>query len=96
MATSNYHKNLVNPVFSEVIPRFSRLEPFSEAVYRSRITKIFTAGRFVRKKDFDVLLKAIPEVLANDCRIQFQIAGDGPEFDELKRFRKLRSSLSAS
>ena len=41
-------------------------------------------------------MKAIPEVLASDCSIRFQIAGDGPEFDELKRFRKLRSSLSAS
>ena len=46
--------------------------------------KVFTAGRFVRKKGFDFLLKAIPEVLAGDCRTQFQIAGDGPEFDELK------------
>ena len=96
MATSNYHNNLVDPVFSEVIPRFSRVEPVSEAVYRSRITKIFSAGRFVRKKGFDFLLKAIPEVLASDCRIQFQIAGDGPEFDELKMLQKLRSSLSVS
>ena len=87
MATSNYHKNLVDPVFSEVIPRFSRVEPVSEVVYRSRITKIFAAGRFVRKKGFDFLLKAIPEVLASDCKIQFQIAGDGPEFDELKRLQ---------
>ena len=49
MATSNYYKNLVDPVFSKVIPRFSRVEPVSEAVSRSRITKIFAAGRFVRK-----------------------------------------------
>ena len=50
MATSNYHKNLVDPVFSEVIPHFSSVEPVSETVYRSRILKIFAAGRFVRKK----------------------------------------------
>ena len=84
MATSNYHKSLVDPVFSEVIPHFSSVEPVSETVYRSRILKIFAAGRFVRKKGFDLLLKAIPEVLASDSRIRFQIAGDGPEFDELK------------
>ena len=84
MATSNFHKNLVDPVFSEVIPCFSRVEPVSEVVCRSRITNVFAAGRFVRIKGFDLLLKAIPEVLASDCRIQFQIAGDGPEFDELK------------
>ena len=84
MATSNFHKNLVDPVFSEVIPHFSSVEPASETVYRSSILKIFAAGRFVRKKGFDFLLKAIPDVLAGDCRIQFQIAGDGPEFDELK------------
>ena len=87
MANSNYHKNLVDPVFSEVIPCFSRVEPVSEAVCRSRITNVFTAGRFVRKKGFDFLLKAIPEVLTSDCRIRFQIAGDGPEFDELKRLQ---------
>ena len=51
MANANYHTNLVNPEFSEVIPRFSRVEPVSEAVRRSRITKIFAADRFVRKKD---------------------------------------------
>ena len=84
MATSNFHKNLVDPVFSEVIPHFSSVEPVSETVYRSSILKIFAAGRFVRKKGFDLLLKAIPEVLASDSRIRFQIAGDGPEFDELK------------
>ena len=96
MATSNYHKNLVNPVFSEVIPRFSRVEPVSEAVCRSRITKIFAAGRFVRKKGFDFLLKAIPEVLTSDSSIRFQIGRDEPEFDELKMLRKFRSSLNAS
>ena len=32
MATSDYHKSLVDPVFSEVIPRFSRVESVSEAV----------------------------------------------------------------
>ena len=74
-----------------MIPRFSCVEPVSEAIWRSRITKIFAAGRFVRKKGFDFLLKAIPEVLASDRRIQFQIAGDGPEFDELK---KLQSELN--
>ena len=84
MATSNFHKNLVDPVFSEVIPHFSSVESVSETVYRSRILKIFAAGRFVKKKGFDLLLKAIPEVLASDSRIRFQIAGDGPEFDELK------------
>ena len=87
MATSNYHKNLVDPVFSEVIPCFSRIEPVSEVVYRSRITNVFAADRFVRKKGFDFLLKEIPDVLAGDRRIQFQIAGDGPEFDELKRLQ---------
>ena len=91
MATSNYHKNLVDPVFSEVIPRFSRVEPVSEVVCRSRITNVFAAGRFVRKKGVDFFMKAIPEVLAGDRRIQFQIAGDGPDFDELK---KLQSELN--
>ena len=91
MATSNYHKNLVDPVFSEVIPCFSRVEPVSEAVCRTRITNVFAAGRFVRKKGFDLLLKAIPEVLASDCRTRLQIAGDGLEFDELK---KLQSELN--
>ena len=56
----------------------------SEVVCRPRITNVFAAGRFVKKKGFDFLLKAIPEVLAGDRRIRFQIAGDGHEFDKLK------------
>ena len=32
------------------------------------------ADRFVRKKGIDILMKAIPEVLAGDRRMQFQIA----------------------
>ena len=74
-----------------MIPRFSRVDPVSEAICRSGITNVFAAGRFVRKKGFDFLLKAIPDVLAGDRRIQFQIAGDGPDFDELK---KLQSELN--
>ena len=59
----------------------------SEVVCRPRITNVFAAGRFVKKKGFDFLLKAIPDVLAGDRRIQFQIAGDGSEIDELKRLQ---------
>ena len=48
------------------------------------LQKYYAAGRFVRKKGFEFLLKAILEVLAGDCRTQFQIVEDEPEFDELK------------
>ena len=84
MATSNYHKNLIDPVFSEVISRFSRVETVSIVVCRPRIAKEFATGSFVRTKGFDILLKVILEVLADDFRIRFQIAGDEPDFDELK------------
>ena len=84
MSTSNYHKNLVDPVFSEVIPRFSRIKPVSEAVCRARIINRFSDGRFVGNKGFDFLLIAILEVLADDCRVRIQIAKDGPDFDVLK------------
>ena len=40
-----------------------------------------------KEKGFDFLLKAIPKVLTNDCSIRFQIAGDGPDFAELKKLQ---------
>ena len=85
-----FHKDLVNPNFTEVIPRFSRIEPAFEVTPRKRIVNLFAAGRFVSKKGFDQLLQAMSLLLPNHPDVRLKIAGDGPE---LARLLELRSEL---
>ena len=90
MADPKFHKDLVNPNFTDVIPRFSRIEPAFEATPRKRIVNLFAAGRFVSKKGFDQLLQAMSLLLPNHPEVRLKIAGDGPE---LARLLELRSEL---
>lgn len=45
---------------------------------------IFFAGRIVNEKGIQVLLQAVPKILANYRNVKFVIAGRGPCMDELK------------
>ena len=83
-AKSESHTNIPPNKFASVIPNFSRLEPVSEVVKPARTNKIFAAGRFVKKKGFNVLLEALAELKPIDGNFSLQIAGDGPEFSSLK------------
>ena len=49
MADPNYCKNLVNPNFTEVTPRFSRIQLAVAITPRNRIPNLFDAARFVSK-----------------------------------------------
>jgi len=83
LANPNYHKNLQNTVFSEVVPRFSRVKPVNK-VQLKQIKNLIAAGRFVRKKGFDYLLRAIRKVKVEHPEIILKIAGNGPEEFNLK------------
>ncbi|MCY4613812.1 MAG: glycosyltransferase [Nitrospira sp.] len=83
-AKSEYHRNVPQHKFSTVIPNLARLKPVSTVVKPTRIEKIFAAGRFVKKKGFNILLQALAELKSMDINFSLQIAGDGPEFNSLK------------
>ncbi len=83
-AKSEYHRNIPQHKFAKVIPNFSRLEPVPTVVKPVRIEKIFAAGRFVKKKGFNILLEALAELKAIDMNFSLKIAGDGPEFSRIK------------
>ena len=83
-AKSESHTNIPQHKFATVIPNFSRLEPVPTVVKPARTEKIFAAGRFVKKKGFNILLEALAELKPIDGNFLFQIAGDGPEFSRLK------------
>ena len=83
-AKSEYHRNIPQDKFAAVIPNFSRLKPVSKVAKPVRIEKVFAAGRFVKKKGFNVLLEALAELKSSDINFSLQIAGDGPEFSPLK------------
>ena len=90
MANADYHKNLVNPIFSEVIPRFSRVTPVSDIRASGVIVKLFAAGRFVPKKGFNHLIEAVGKLAALHPTIKLSITGDGPQRDHLaEQCRKL-------
>ncbi len=90
MAKATYHKNLVNPNFSDVIPLFCRVKPAKSAPKLTEIVNLACAGRFVSKKGFDVLLEAISILKKDYPQIFLRIAGDGPE---QKRLMQLCSQL---
>ena len=90
MADPSYHRNLVNPNFTEVIPRFSRIQSATVITPRNRISNLFAAGRFVSKKGFNHLLEAVSRLSPDNPDIRLTIAGDGPE---LNRLLEMRSEL---
>ena len=91
MADQDYHKDLVNPRFSEVIPRFSRVEPVAQVLLKTQIKNLFAVGRLVPKKGFVYLLEAMNQVVAVHPDIHLKIAGDG---DERQNLTKICSELN--
>ena len=76
----------------KLIPNFSSIKPVSEISLSSQdqIRNICAMGRLVKKKGFDVLIKAIKEVIDKGFNIVLHLGGDGPELDKLQHLcRKL-------
>jgi glycosyltransferase involved in cell wall biosynthesis len=72
---------IYNPVDVEMIRRLAQLQgsPFSSAG-----PNLVAAGRFVRDKGFDLLIDALPQVLACFPQARLALPGDGPLECELK------------
>ncbi len=83
-AKSECHSNVPQHKFATIIPNFSRLEPVSNVAKPARINKVCAAGRFVKKKGFNLLLEALAELKPSDRNFSLEIAGDGPGFSSLK------------
>jgi len=67
-----------------VIPNFSRVLPVEEA--RSPASKplwLLSYGRYVHKKGFDVLLRALKVLIDNGVDARLTIGGSGPELESL-------------
>lgn len=75
-------KNGVDP--KNYLPRESRLERKWFASDDEKI--VFCIGRLVREKGIQVLLAAVPAILARHPKTKFIIAGKGPYEDELRRY----------
>jgi glycosyltransferase involved in cell wall biosynthesis len=74
-----------------VTPNFSSITPANRVeTTRSNDPCIFSYGRFVKKKGFDVLLLAVKRLIETGRKINLYIGGDGPELNNL---RKLCSRL---
>ena len=87
-ATTDYHVDLVEPKFSEVIPLFTSTEPVERIRPISTIRNIFAAGRLQRVKGFNHLLDAICGLSNIGCDVKLTVAGDGPELNNLLQQRE--------
>jgi glycosyltransferase involved in cell wall biosynthesis len=73
----------------KVIPNFSRVVPADAArAPTARPLKLLTYGRYVHKKGFDVLLKALKGLLDEGIDAELTIGGSGPESDALDALAK--------
>jgi glycosyltransferase involved in cell wall biosynthesis len=72
---------------TRVIPNFSSIESVAEPneLIDSQPIIICSLGRLVKKKGFDVLIKAIKKVTDQGFDIVLYLGGDGPERDQLEQ-----------
>jgi glycosyltransferase involved in cell wall biosynthesis len=69
-----------------VIPNFSSITPVENAgLEENGDPVIISYGRFVKKKGFDVLMRATKRLIESGRNIQIYIGGDGPELGKLLR-----------
>lgn len=67
-----------------VIPNFSRIPPVDEArLLERRPLRLLSYGRYVHKKGFDVLLRALKVLVDSGVDAQLTIGGSGPEAEAL-------------
>lgn len=69
----------VEPAQISIIPNFSALSPVADAVGPSNPVRFCSYGRMVKKKGFDVLLRAFRMFLDRGNQGFLQIGGDGDE-----------------
>lgn len=95
---SNYMKQEVKGLFQtpedkiEIIENGVNIDNYQAEYSREfrkkyaspRESLVFFVGRIVREKGIQILIKAIPEILAQNPDIKFVIAGKGPHLSNLK------------
>ncbi len=86
-AQIEFHADLIDPNFSEVIPLFASAEPVDSVEKKSPIRKLFSAGRLHADKGYTYLVDAMRHLSADRHDLQLTIAGDGPEMKNLLRQR---------
>ena len=79
-----YHKDLVDAIFAEPIPHFSRCKPVSHISKRKAIKNLVAVGRFNHSKGMDILIRAFHKLISNGFDLSLTIAGDGPDFKDVK------------
>ncbi len=68
-----------------VIPHFSLMAPADEHVVEHLSAAVFVGyGRFVRKKGFDILLRAVRRLADHGLDVRLVLGGDGPERPNLE------------
>ena len=86
-ANAEYHIDMVNPIFSSVVPVFSRFTPVERINRKSKIENLVAVGRITVEKGFKFLIEAMHELTCKGYDLKLSIVGTGPEKENLIRQR---------
>ena len=86
-ANVNYHTELIDPNFLDVVPVFSRFVPVERIERKSRIRNLIAVGRLDRVKGFEHLIEAMLKLTKKGYDLKLNIVGIGPEEENLIRLR---------
>ena len=82
-ATVEYHTNLVDPKFSDVVPVFSRFTPVPRVKRKTRIQSLIAVGRLVPIKGFKFLIEAMRNLNELGYHLKLNVVGVGSEMSNL-------------
>ncbi len=88
VADPNYHKGLVDPVLSEVIPLFRRIKAVDAIRTKRQIRNLFSVGRLTVNKGYMYLIKGTELLQSSGVDFHLTIVGDGPERENLVKLTK--------
>ena len=86
-ASVEYHIDLVDPKFTDVVPVFSRFVPVDHVERISQIRNIIAVGSLVPEKGFNYLIDAMHKLIIEDYDLNLSIVGIGSEMENLVRQR---------
>jgi len=85
LETSGKSKNIILPTFSIEETFDFKKNKYKNNIFNEKQFNIVFAGRLIKRKGVDILIKSIKKSLKKNSNIFLHILGDGPEFGNLEK-----------